>query len=196
MAKRSRKKVPVRLLVALGFVIFIVLAVGVYLLTSKRLPQPPAAQPRVTITSTTQVNTVTIYVPEKSGSGVYLAAQDRTIEGKDGILDLSVKALLADRGKLEGGGSIIPEGTRLLGPIKVEDSTAVVDLSSEFVDKFEGGSDKEAFTLNAIAMTICKADPKIKSVRILVGGKPVDSLGGHYDLSVPITPDSNLAKPD
>jgi len=197
MAKRSTKGMPVWSLILIGLIVFLIAAGGAYYVTGfLRKPVSVENTSTVTITPTTVVNNVTIYMPAKGKNKIYLAPITRTVNGKDGILDLAIKSLLDEGSRSGGDGTVIPEGVKLLNPVKIEGDTATIDLSQELVDKFVGGSDQEALTINAIALTACHAEPKVHKIIILVGGKPVDSLGGHYDLTLPISPDQGLTQPD
>lgn len=197
MAKRSTKVMSVWGLILIGIAVFMLAAGGVYYLADYFRKPVPIEQPsRVTITPTTIVNSVTIYLPIRKNSKIYLAPETRTVNGKDGILDLAIRTLL-DEGSRDGGdGTVIPTGVKLLNPVTIENDIAAIDLSREMLDNFSGGSDQEALTLNAIAQTACHADSKVHKIKILVGGKPVDSLGGHYDLTMPISPDQDLIQPE
>ena len=199
MVKRSTRGMPIWGSVLLGIGVFLAAAIGAYYIVGYlHKPAVPDQAGSAIITPTTSQNSsaVTIYMPQKGKNKVYLAPVTVTIVGKDAILDLAIKALL-EKGSIDGGGgTVIPPGVKLLNPVKIESGVAVIDLSQEFLDKFSGGSDQEALTLNAIAQTVIHADSSVKKIKILVGGKPVDSLGGHYDLSSPISPDQTLTQPD
>ncbi|MCS7190369.1 MAG: GerMN domain-containing protein, partial [Fimbriimonadales bacterium] len=57
-----------------------------------------------------------------------------------------------------------------------------LNFSAELVQNFEGGSDDEAALINVITST-AGSFPEVQRVQIVVEGKPVESLGGHIDLS-------------
>jgi germination protein M len=76
---------------------------------------------------------------------------------------------------------VFPKGARLLGAT-IRDGTLQLNFSPELTQNFEGGSDDEAALVNAITST-AGSFPNIERVQILVDGKPVESLGGHIDLS-------------
>lgn len=139
---------------------------------------------------------VVIYLPKSSANGAYLSPSTRTTDEKGDILDIAVRALLDSNKTTADGVYLVPKGTRLLSQIKVKSGIATVDLSKEFVNNFTGGSDQEALTLNSIAHTVVNnSDEKVEKVRILVEGKTVESLGGHFDLTEPIVADSTMLKP-
>lgn len=199
MAKRSTRGKPVWSLILIGIAVFLVTALGSYYLITylrnRTKPETPGSA-RVTLVNETYRSKVTVFLPARGKDKIYLAPQTRTATGKDGILDLAIKTLLLEGSRDGDKERVIPAGVKLLQPVKVEDDTAIIDFSQELLDNFNGGSEMEALTLNSIAQTAVHADKRVRKIRILVGGKPVDSLGGHFDLSVPISPDQFLLQPD
>lgn len=83
-----------------------------------------------------------------------------------------------------GEAALIPQGTRVLG-IHVDRGIATLDLSHEFVDNFHGGSLQESLTLESIVRTLGQFRD-VDRVRILVEGRAVDTLGGHFGLAEPL----------
>lgn len=199
MAKRSRKSRKLGLVVLLGIVVFVGAALGAFYLVDRRVPEPPKGKARVTsspVVTLTEHREVTIYVPMETPTGFYLVPREVRTQQKGSRLDVALIELIA-AGRTGGkAAGLIPDGTKLRKPIRVEGEVAVVDLSKEFLENFNGGSDQEALTLNAIAHTlVTNSGSKVKRVRILVEGEPVETLGGHFDLSEPIRADSTLLKP-
>ncbi len=84
----------------------------------------------------------------------------------------------------------LPTGTTI-GGLRVENGLATVDFSRELISNFEGGSDHEGVVVYAIVNTLASL-PGVTRVQILVEGKPVDSIGGHLDLSGSLEPDGEL----
>ncbi len=78
----------------------------------------------------------------------------------------------------------LPPGTTLRG-ITIRDGLATADFSSQFKANFPGGDTREAQVISAIRQTLGQF-PEIQNVQILVDGKPIDTLGGMLDLSVPL----------
>jgi spore germination protein GerM len=79
----------------------------------------------------------------------------------------------------------LPGGVRLLDA-RAADGVATVDFSRELTDNFGGGSENEGVTLYAIVDTLTSL-PGVDKVQILVEGERVDTLGGHLDMSVPLS---------
>lgn len=204
MARRKKKSGVSAQLIIIGMLLVCAVAAGAYYYMNN---QPtglklPAQKPVVTVTPTpgpaASERTVYIYLPRKSknGIGFYLARTAIKSAEKGDILDVALDALL-DTNK-EGGSiaALIPAGTKSISPVKVHDGVATIDLSSQFVDNFSGGSDQEALTVNAIAHTIvANSSDKVSSVLILVDGGAVETLGGHLELNYPVEADSTLLHP-
>ena len=70
--------------------------------------------------------------------------------------------------------------------VRREGATAVVDLSRQATTN-GGGSAFEAMTLQQLVHTVTAADPSLTAVRLLVEGKPVETLWGSADASEPIS---------
>lgn len=139
---------------------------------------------------------VTIFIPEVAADRFYLTPVRRTTILKGDLIDAALEVLLATTREGGEAGKLIPQGTELLAPVKTGGGVAVVNLSREFVENFSGGSTQEALTLNAIAHTVVtNSGGRAERVQILVEGKPVETLGGHFELVEPISPDGTLLKP-
>lgn len=70
--------------------------------------------------------------------------------------------------------------------VRREGATAVVDLSREATTN-GGGSAFEEMSLQQLVHTVTAADPELTAVRLLVEGKPVETLWGSADASKPIS---------
>jgi len=79
---------------------------------------------------------------------------------------------------------VFPKGTRLLN-VERRDELLVLNFSAALVQNFEGGSDTEAALVNALTRTAA-GFPGVQKVQILVEGKPIETLGGHLDISQPL----------
>jgi spore germination protein GerM len=86
----------------------------------------------------------------------------------------------------------LPAGTRVLEVFVQARGVAYVDLSSEASSGLPGGSRAELLTVYSVVNTIVTNFPAVSRVRIVVGDRPVDSLGGHVDISRPLPPDMTL----
>jgi spore germination protein GerM len=86
----------------------------------------------------------------------------------------------------------LPAGTRVLEVFVQARGVAYVDLSSEASSGLPGGSKAELLTVYSVVNTIVTNFPAVSRVRIVVDDRPVDSLGGHVDVSRPLPPDMTL----
>ncbi|MCE5321962.1 GerMN domain-containing protein [bacterium] len=202
MAKRKSKSLSFSWTIILALVVFGAAASATYYLSSgigkgvKKPESKPVVENHTTITEVPE-RKVVIYLPVSEKNRFYLVPATRTTELKGDILSVAIKVLLATNGESGEAGKLIPKGTRLLVPVKVSKEVAALDLSKEFVDNFSGGSTQEALVLNSIAHTLVEnSGGKVRKVQILVEGNPVESLGGHFELTDPIEADSTLLKPD
>lgn len=195
MARKSRRKSGVGVWIG-GVVICALAAVAAYYLLIGAVHRPrPSAKPSVPPprVEVTEEPRVTLYLPRETDAGFVLVPKQRPCRAGADKIEESLRALLSTNKETGLVQSLIPDGTRLLGPVKVRDGVAEVNLSKELVDNFAGGSDQEALTLNAIVATAVKnSGGRAKRVRILVEGKSVESLGGHFDLSSPLAPDPQV----
>ena len=186
-------------LIMLAVVVCVVVAGATYYVLGgfgKRPHKTAPVKPPV-ITLLSEIKRVTLYLPKQTRRGVYLAPTVKTIQGKGAVLDAALIALLATNKEKGMLANLIPQGTKLLEPIKIDKHIAQVNLSKEFVDNFSGGSDQEALTLNSVVATVVhNSEGKARKVQILVDGKNVESLGGHYDLAAPLTVDQVVLRPE
>lgn len=155
------------------FVVIAALAIGVGVWL-RLTPAPPPAPPK-------PPSEAKIYIPKVNPQG------ELTYESKPVAIQNPETAYKEVFEKLIQESGIFPQGTRLLSA-SVHNGTLQLDFSKELSSNFTGGSDDEAALVNAISST-AGSFPNVERVQILVEGKPVESLGGHIDLSqaLPVT---------
>lgn len=155
------------------FVVIAALAIGVGIWL-RLTPTPPPEPPK-------PPSEAKIYIPKVNPQG------ELTYESKPVAIQNPETAYKEVFEKLVRESGVFPQGARLLSAT-VQGDTLQLDFSQELVSNFEGGSDDEAALVNAISST-AGSFPNIQRVQILVQGKPVESLGGHIDLSqaLPVT---------
>jgi len=103
-----------------------------------------------------------------------------------------VISLLLEGPKSPSLRSPIPKGTRLLR-ISIRNNIAYVSFSNELKNNHPGGSTEELLTIYSIVNTLTEL-PWIKKVQILVGDATLDTLAGHYDISVPLERNMNISQ--
>ncbi|GIV08427.1 MAG: hypothetical protein KatS3mg019_0518 [Fimbriimonadales bacterium] len=157
-------------------ILFVVIAalaigVGVWLRLTPAPPPEPPKPPRE----------AKIYIPKVSPQG------ELTYESKPIAIQNPDTAYKEVFEKLIRESGVFPQGAHLLSAT-VQGSTLQLNFSAELTNHFEGGSDDEAALVNAVSTT-AGSFPNIERVQILVQGKPIESLGGHIDLSqaLPVT---------
>jgi hypothetical protein len=79
----------------------------------------------------------------------------------------------------------IPRGVSLRELFVTSQGVAYVDLSQELVSNHPGGSSAEELTVFSLSQTLIGNFPAIKTVRILVEGREIQTIAGHLDLTVP-----------
>ncbi len=85
------------------------------------------------------------------------------------------------------------QGTSLRCLFLLDGGLIVLDLTASAASG--GGSDTESARVYGLVDTLCYNFKEIKSARILVDGREVETLLGHLDLSRPLPPEWGLAAP-
>ena len=126
---------------------------------------------------------------------MYLVGQKRNIE--ENTAKAIILELIKGPSQLEGEEKLfetLPSNLELLD-VQVSEGIANVDLSGDTVQDISGGSAGEGMALYSIINTlILYEDLGVTKVQFLVDGKKVDSIKGHYDVSVPISEDEDMIK--
>lgn len=176
--------------------LLIAVGTGAYLASRGSYERPPvdeAMQPIDDVRPEAHPR-VNIYVLKVTEDEVYLAPEIVKIKPGEDMHKAAMEELL-DTNRWEGESkNLIPRGTKLLS-LAVEDGLAVVNLSREFVDNFNGGARLEALTIHCVVHTLTQFED-VDSVQILVEGEVLGSLGGHLDTSEPISGDHTLLEGD
>lgn len=142
-------------------------------------PEPqPGASRSITLYVASEANDDYVLVPTK--------ARVREATAREALRQLI--RFPKERGSHFG---TLPPGTRLRGISISDDGTASVNFSREFVENFPGGSRWEAIVVYSVVDTLTQFD-SIKRVRFLVEGEPLEDLGGHLDLSEPLSRDTSM----
>lgn len=145
---------------------------------------PPKPQIRI---NTEDMKEITAYF--SGAEGIALAPEKHAI--KKGSIENEVgSAINAIMAKPDNANftSAIPHGTRLIS-VTAKGTLLTANFSKELVDNHPGGSSGEIQTVYAIVNTVALNFPQFKEVRILVEGRKTETIAGHIDISVPITPD-------
>jgi spore germination protein GerM len=163
--------------------VIVVLAMGALVLLREVLRRPAgppeAAKPL-------PVRVVTLYFGSVDGTALVpeqleIAASEKALDGLRPVLEALVG------GPREGGVALFPDGTSVRG-VYITDRTAYIDFSRELVEGFSGGTSGEYLLVASVVQTVCANFPDLDSVRLLVEGKEVDTIGGHLNVSKPLRP--------
>lgn len=76
--------------------------------------------------------------------------------------------------------------TKLLGIYRDKRSIIYIDLSEEFRKNFSGDVKQEYSLLKSLYETITVNIPGTEDVRVLIDGKEVESIGGHFSALYPL----------
>lgn len=136
-----------------------------------------------TATDTKKQIEVTVYFPDANAEK--LIAAKRQIPDNDSKYTETVNALIAGPASKAEGISVMPKGAKVLH-VTVNNNTATVDFNKEFQTNFTGGSTGEIMLIGSIVNTLTEF-PEIKAVQFTLEGRPLDILGGHLDLTEPIS---------
>ena len=79
----------------------------------------------------------------------------------------------------------IPRGVSLRELFITSQGVAYLDLSQELVSNHPGGSSAEELTVFSLSQTLITNFPAVKTVKILVEGREIQTLAGHLDLTIP-----------
>lgn len=82
----------------------------------------------------------------------------------------------------ENGVSVIPQNVKLLGLYKDEGQMLYIDLSDEARRNFQGDAMAEYLLLKAIYESLVSNVPDFQDCKILIEGKEIETLGGHFYL--------------
>jgi hypothetical protein len=127
--------------------------------------------------------------------GDYLMAEQRVFDkprSGPALGRILVQALID--GPRQRGTRTLPEGVELRSVFLVPDNDsgdtiAIVDLDAQGVASHPGGVDLELLTIYSIVNTLVFNMDDLRAVKLLVGGREADTLGGHVDLSHAFTAD-------
>lgn len=80
----------------------------------------------------------------------------------------------------------MPKGVRLLGVYQGADGMLYINLSEDFRRSFRGDAFAEFLLLKGLYMSLISNMPEIRDVKIIIEGKEIETLGGHFFLSYPL----------
>lgn len=94
-------------------------------------------------------------------------------------------------GSKEGRKATIPEGTKLLSPVKIEAGVATVNFSKEFRDNHPGGKAAEQITIFSVVNSLTELK-EIQKVKFLIDGKEEKEYKGSFRFNTPFERSDSL----
>jgi hypothetical protein len=82
--------------------------------------------------------------------------------------------------------SDMPKDARLLGIYRDENRILYIDLSDEFRRNFQGDALMEFLFLKGLYESLSSNLGEIEDVKVLIEGREIETLGGHFYLSHPL----------
>lgn len=135
-------------------------------------------------------------VPSLEGQDLFVI---RLFEPKNGKLEMAEKrlqkrtknltiaeAVIEEFFKAAGNGFSIPQNVKLLGIYWDRDKVLYLDLSDELRRNFQGDALDEYLVLKGMYESLVSNVQDFHDLKILVEGKEIETLGGHYFLKYPL----------
>lgn len=121
---------------------------------------------------------LTLYFVDSSSGELF--PEVRKVDVKDILTEPYEKIMnyLLMGSQTEMGEMTIPEGTKV-NSIKLEGSNLVIDLSKEFIGKYEIGSEEQTKVIYSIVNTFLELK-EVSSVTFLIDGESVDKMSDAF----------------
>jgi hypothetical protein len=178
----NKKKLLIILLLGL---LFIGGLAGGYLYFSKISSRAmPASEERVeALPKTEDLISLKIYHPV----GNRLQIEEKRVQSRTTRISIAqsvVEEFL--KGPVGSQVSELPKGTKLLGIYRDADRILYIDLSEEFRRNFQGDALSEYLVLKGLYDSLTSNLDDVEDVKILIEGREIETLGGHFYLSYPL----------
>ncbi len=178
----NKKKLLIILLLGL---LFIGGLAGGYLYFSKISSRAmPASEERVeALPKTEDLISLKIYHPV----GNRLQIEEKRVQSRTTQISIAqsvVEEFL--KGPVGSQVSELPKGTKLLGIYRDTDRILYIDLSEEFRRNFQGDALSEYLVLKGLYDSLTSNLDDVEDVKILIEGREIETLGGHFYLSYPL----------
>ena len=135
-------------------------------------------------TSREEALTVRLYFASPGGDS--LAGETRELASRPALHE-RVENLVRElaRGSRSGGVVLLAPGTAVRHVYLDHRGLMTLDLTPAFRDRFHGGSTAEYLTVRSLARTLFANVPDAQRVRLVCGGAPLTTLGGHIACDLP-----------
>lgn len=123
--------------------------------------------------------------------GVKLVPEERSIEVKQSqTLEYQIVEQLIAGPAEDGNSAVIPQGTKVKD-IKTEEGICYVNLTSDFVNKLSGSTEREKLIIYSIVNSLTELNT-VNKVQFLIEGEKISEFKGHYDFSKTFERDESL----
>ncbi|MBI5631958.1 MAG: GerMN domain-containing protein [Nitrospirae bacterium] len=170
--------------ISLIFVFFLVGAAGSYFFIRFFGPaqnQQPHTESRLQSIEGQDLMVIRLYVPK---NGI-LDMQVRKLPRRTEIIAIA-EAVIDEFFRTPEAGSPIPQGVKVLGIYRDAGLNLYLDLSDEVRRNFQGDALSEFLVLKGIYDSLMANLQDFQDLKILVEGKEIESLGGHFYLKYPL----------
>jgi hypothetical protein len=179
--------IPRPLLISVGAMLVLVVALGIYAHHMRRevreVEAPAAGALPVTPPPSGPTEGVTLYVADDAAGAVRPQPAKIPLPGdRQQRAEELLRALLRIYQQPGASHPLTPDSD-LRSVYIVNSGIAVIDLNTAFADQHRSGILVEQLTVNSFVETLAANVPGVYRVRILVEGKPRETLAGHADLS-------------
>jgi spore germination protein GerM len=126
---------------------------------------------------------IRVYYP----SGGRLVMEERRVKRQDS-LSVMAEGIIGEflRAGSAQARSDVPQGTKLLGVFHGIDGILYIDFSDEFRRNFQGDALTEFLLLKALYDSIISNMTGVDDVKVLIEGKEIESIGGHFFALYPL----------
>lgn len=170
--------------ISLIFVFFLVGAAGSYFFIKFFGPaqnQQLHNEPRLQSVEGQDLMVIRLYVP-KNGK---LEMTERKLPRRTEIIAIA-EAVIEEFFRTPETGSPIPQGVKVLGIYRDAGLNLYLDLSDELRRNFQGDALAEFLVLKGIHDSLMANLQDFQDLKVLVEGKEIESLGGHFYLKYPL----------
>lgn len=181
--------IPRSLQIALGVLIAITVALGIFTVRLKRhaeqLQEKAADALPITPPAVGPTSTAILLVANDNDASLIRRNTTLPLPQQPSMRAQAVLRALLTMYMSKNSPHPIGPGSDIRDVYIIGNALAVIDLNAAFADHHRSGILVENLTLASIAQTVAANVPEIRQVRFLVEGRERETLAGHADLLVP-----------
>ena len=166
-----------------------------YQIANAQRAQVNRADSRLQTAGTTQPKKSAVHLYFADRDNYYLKSEQRIVSHSGDAVDYArsiVEALI--KGPQNLLAPTIAAGTELRAIYIIPAGVCYVDLSQAAEKEHPGGCNSELLTIYSVVNSLILNVPDIKWVKLLIGGKEVQTLAGHINLEFPLEADMLLIR--